>query len=76
MGVSKNYDALRKGERQEEPYKTATDEENGDGDMLQVRRSVRLASAAEMLKEDVGRAVEENEEALDKLGGRTPLLRG
>lgn len=55
-------------------YQTATDEEDGDGNMLQIRCRVCLACAAKMLEEDVGRTVEEDEEALDELGRRTPLL--
>jgi hypothetical protein len=57
-------------------YQTAADEQNGDGDMLQVLGAPFATRAAEMLEEDVGRAVEEDEGALDKLGRRTPFLTG
>lgn len=56
-------------------YHAATDKQNCDGDVLHVLSSPGTSPTPEMLKEDVGGAIEEDEEALDKLGRGPPLLR-
>lgn len=55
-------------------YKAAADEEDGDGDVLEVLGTVFSSPVTEMLEEDVGRAVEKDEEALNELGRRAPFL--
>lgn len=40
-------------------YRSTTDEEDGDGDMLQVSRSPFASPAANMLEENIGRAIED-----------------
>jgi hypothetical protein len=55
-------------------YQTAADEEDGDGDVLEVLGAPFAAGVAKMLEENVGGTVEEDEGALDKLGGGAPFL--
>ena len=55
-------------------YQAAADKEHSDGKVLQVLGAPFAIRAAEVFEEDVGRAVEEDEGALDELGRRSPLL--
>jgi len=57
-------------------YQTAADEEHRDGKVFQVGGAPITAPAAEVLEEDVGRAIEEDQGALDELGRGTPFLAG
>lgn len=56
-------------------YHATTDKQDRDRDVLHILSSPSTSPAAKVLKEDVGRAIEEDEEALNKLGRRSPLLR-
>lgn len=60
--------------RGENTYQTTAEEQDGEGKVLKVLGTPLAAPAAEMLEEDVGGAVEEDEAALDELGRRTPLF--
>ena len=55
-------------------YKTPTNEEDGDGNVFEILSSPFPAPVSEVLQEDVGRPVEENEETLNELGRRAPFL--
>ena len=49
-------------------YQTATNKHYSDGDMLEVCSAPLASPTTQVLEEDVGRAIEEDEEAFDELG--------
>lgn len=55
-------------------YQAAADEEDGDGDMLEVLCRPWATGASKMLEEDVRTAIGEDHETLDELGRRLPFL--
>lgn len=56
-------------------YKTATDKQDRNGNMLQVLSAPRTVRGAQVLKEDVGRAIDKDESAFHELGRWAPLMR-
>ncbi|KAI6748456.1 hypothetical protein HG530_015492 [Fusarium avenaceum] len=50
-------------------------EENRDGQVFHILSGPGSSPAAKVLHEDVGSTIEEDQEALNKLGRRTPFLR-
>lgn len=55
-------------------YQASSNEQNCDGDVLHVLGGPVSSPTAEVLHEDIGSAIEEDQEALDELSGRAPLL--
>lgn len=55
-------------------YQAPSNEQNCDGDVLHVLGGPVTTPTTEVLHEDIGSAIEEDQEALDKLSGRAPLL--
>ena len=58
-----------------ETYQTTSNEENGDGDVLQILRTEFLAGIAKMFEEDVGRSISEDESTLNEFRSGSPFLR-
>jgi hypothetical protein len=50
-------------------------EENRDGQVFHILSGPGSSPAAKVLHEDVGNTIEEDQEALNELGGRAPLLK-
>jgi hypothetical protein len=55
-------------------YRATAKEKDGNGEVLQITRSPDAILAAQVLQEDIGSAVGENQSALNKLGGWNPSL--
>lgn len=53
-------------------HQATSDEKHGNRDVLEVFEAPLAAPAAKVLQENIGRTVDENESALDELGGRGP----
>lgn len=55
-------------------HQTTSDEQHGNGNVLEVFETPITAPLAQMLQKDVGRSVEENEKTLDKFRRRSPTF--
>lgn len=60
----------------QETYQSAAKEHDGNGEMFEILSSPRPTGAAQVLEEDVGSSVDENEERFRELGGNPPRFAG